>query len=112
MTPRDLLERCRRAEVQIWDDGEDLVLRYAGELPPGLRQDLRTHKPALLEYLRHVRTAYIHPCACCGSVYFTEPSTLCYSCRRDRDGRPLGEPCPGCGEACEECLGHPEPETS
>ena len=46
-------------------------------------------------------------CAGCKCFFMHEPATLCYWCRAKRDRRPAGEPCEGCGEGCEHCLGDP-----
>ena len=111
VSARALLRRCRESGLLVRLDGGELQLRSPkGPPPPHLLDALRANKPALVNYLREARTAHVHPCAACGDFYFPEPATLCYGCRRARSRAPVGPPCDGCGEACERCLGHREPE--
>jgi hypothetical protein len=83
-----------------------------GALTPELRSALAEQKPALLTLLsRPPRVRPLHLlCAGCQSYFMHEPATFCYWCRSKRDRRPAGEPCHGCGEACEHCLGEPRTE--
>ena len=76
-------------------------------LTPELRSALVEQKSALLSLLTEpTRVKALHLlCVGCGSYFMHEPSTFCYWCRAKRDRRPAGEPCRGCGEACEHCLG-------
>ena len=80
-----------------------------GTLTPELRSALVEQKPALLELLRIPgRPRPLHLlCAGCKGFFMHEPATLCYWCRQKKNGKALGPPCPGCGEACEQCLGEP-----
>ncbi|MEX2529839.1 MAG: hypothetical protein WD960_03620 [Gemmatimonadota bacterium] len=88
-------------------DGELRADAPKGVLTPELIARLRQAKPEILASARpQTRTL---ACIGCGEFHFVEP-TLCYWCRRRRDGRPLGPPCAGCGEACEQCLGHEHDE--
>ena len=83
-----------------------------GALTPALRCALAEQKPALLTLLREplqVRPLHLL-CAGCESYFMHEPATFCYWCRSKRDRRSAGEPCNGCGEACEHCLGEPRTE--
>ena len=94
------------ASIQVVDD------RLRIEAPrnvvtPELRSALAEQKPALLTLLREpprVRPLHLL-CAGCKYFFMHEPATLCYWCRTNRDSRPAGQPCTGCGEACERCLG-------
>lgn len=83
-----------------------------GALTPELRILLAEQKPALLTLLREpLRLRPVHLlCAGCHSYFMHEPATFCYWCRSKRDWRTAGEPCKGCGEACERCLGEPRTE--
>jgi hypothetical protein len=104
---RALLDRCRVAGLKIHvERGSTLRLESPrGPPPPELLDALRARKAFVVEYLGDARATHAHPCAGCGRLFYREPATLCYWCRRRLDGLPLGAPCLGCGEACEECLG-------
>ena len=83
-----------------------------GALTPALRSALAEQKPALLTLLGEpprVRPLHLL-CAGCENYFMHEPATFCYWCRSKRDRRPAGDPCTGCGEACERCLGEPRTE--
>jgi hypothetical protein len=84
----------------------------AGTLTPELRTALTERKPDLLALLGEPLVTRAHLCAGCSRFFFPEPARLCYWCRKRRSEAPIGPPCDGCGEACEECLGRavPEPE--
>ena len=78
-----------------------------GAVTPELRSALAEQKLALLTLLREspgVRPLHLL-CAGCQNYFMAEPAMFCYWCRSKRDRRPAGEPCTGCGEACERCLG-------
>ena len=84
----------------------------SGALTPELRSALAEQKPALLALVRdppRVRPLQLL-CVGCQGYFMHEPATFCYWCRAKRDRRPVGEPCTGCGEACEHCLGEPSTE--
>lgn len=103
MAPRDVLARLSGAGVRVRADGGRLRLECEGGEPETALLDLvRLHKPALLEYLE---APPVYGCSQCGRFAFPEPDFTCYWCRRAADAVPMGEPCPGCGEACERCLG-------
>ena len=110
MTAPDLLAALTAlgATVQAVDD-RLRIEAPAGALTPEIRSALTEQKPALLALLREPpRLRPLHLlCAGCKGYFMHEPATFCYWCRSKRDSRPAGEPCPGCGEACEECLGNP-----
>jgi hypothetical protein len=112
MTAPELLATLEAmgATVQAVEVDRLRIEAPVGRLTPELRAALMAQKPALLALLREVsamRSVRLM-CAGCGSLFLHEPAGLCYRCRRQWDGRPLGPPCPGCGEACEDCLGTPD----
>ena len=110
MTAGDVLAAARAlgATVQAVED-RLRIQAPPGALTPELRSALAEQKPALLNLLRPApRLRPLHLlCAGCQRFFMHEPATLCYWCRSKRDGRPAGEPCEGCGEGCEHCLGEP-----
>lgn len=109
-TVEQLLARAAAAGVAVEAVGADtLRLHWPATPDPLLREAFRTRKSEVLAAVRPRARAVA--CAGCGLVYFAEP-TLCYWCRRARDGGELGPPCQGCGEACEQCLGDDAPEAA
>ena len=84
-----------------------------GALTPALRSALAEQKHELLSLLQQPpRLRPLHLlCVGCESYFMHEPATFCYWCRSERDRRSAGEPCCGCGEACERCLGERITET-
>ena len=94
------------ATVQVVEDRLRLNAPR-GALTPALRNAVVEQKAALLALVRQappVRPLHLL-CVECKGYFMHEPATLCYWCRSKRDRRPTGEPCKGCGEACECCLG-------
>ena len=79
----DVIRRARRQGIVLFVDGSDLVCDdYRGTLTDELRDQLRAHKPKILELLRAART---YTCSSCGRFRFDLP-TLCYWCRRRSNG--------------------------
>lgn len=112
MTPSELLATLTASGATIQAVEDRLRIEApVGTLTPALRSALAEQKPALLSLLRQPagpRSVHLL-CVECKSYFMHEPATLCYWCRSKRDCRPEGEPCKGCGEACERCLGEPGP---
>lgn len=98
-----LLARLLGLGVRLRLDGD--TIRYdapRGVMTPELVDALRMAKPEILAAARpQTRTV---ACVGCGRFHFVEPG-LCYWCRQRHTRQPIGEPCPGCGEACEGCIG-------
>ena len=108
MTAPELLAALTSVGATVQAVGDRLRIEAPpGALSPQLRSALAEQKPALLALLREPpRLRPLHLlCAGCNSYFMHEPATLCYWCRSKRDRRPDGDPCKGCGEACEGCLG-------
>ncbi len=105
----ELLARLLGLGVRLRLEGD--VLRYdapRGVMTPELVDALRAAKPEILAAARpQTRTV---ACVGCGRFHFVEPS-LCYWCRQAHYRQPAGEPCPGCREECEDCLGADHPDT-
>lgn len=101
MTAPDLLARCRAAGLLVTAEGGRLRLAGGQAARAELVPLLAAHRSEVLAYLSAPVT---HGCTVCGWHAFPTPM-VCYWCRRRGDGRPLGAPCDGCGEACERCRG-------
>ncbi len=111
MSLEALLAELHARGVVLRAQGESLLVDApVAVITPGIRAELLRLKPDLLARLREPRHARVHPCSCCGRFFFAEPAVVCYWCRRKRGGQELGPPCAGCGEACDRCLGDPQPE--
>jgi hypothetical protein len=83
MEPQQLLlaasviHRAGALGIRVSADGQDLICRPASALTDELRDQLRVHKPQILELLRAART---YTCSSCGQFRFDLP-TVCYWCR-------------------------------
>jgi hypothetical protein len=103
-----LLHRAAAAGVAIRLEPPDgLRVGWPGNPDPELREAILRAKAEILALLGQPPRTLAYLCAGCNRVFFPEPARLCYSCRSSRSGAPLGPPCDGCGEACEDCLGTP-----
>ena len=113
MSAQELLAKLTATGARVRIVGNQLRIKAPpGTFTPELRAAFQEQKIGLLTLLRDgpsVQPLHLL-CAGCKSYFMHEPSTLCYWCRRKRDNKPLGLPCDGCGEACEECLGTPKSE--
>ena len=108
MTVPELLATLTALDVTVYAVDDRLRVDAPQDaITPELHSALVAQKPALLSLLREpppVRSLHLL-CAGCKSYFMHEPAALCYWCRSKRDRRAPGEPCNGCGEACEQCLG-------
>ena len=50
--PALLLDRCRRLRLKVWVDGDRLGIAPKENIPPGLLDEIRAAKPALLPMVR------------------------------------------------------------
>ena len=104
MSAAELLTELTTLGATLQVQGQHLRIEApVGVLTPERQSRLVEQKAALLTLVQPPsRRAYL--CAGCKRVFFPEPAMLCYWCRRSRQQKPVGPPCGGCGEACEDCL--------
>lgn len=73
---RGLLGELRENSLRVQLEGGELKVQ--GHLGPAQLERLRTHKTALLAYLKNPPT---WPCATCGTHLFPTPNVMCFWCR-------------------------------
>lgn len=84
MSAAAVLRRLHDAGVEVRFEAAPDQIRLSGPLTGELVELARTVKPDLLALIRP--RVQVHPCACCGRFFLSEPAAVCFWCRTPKHG--------------------------